>query len=242
MKKVYSFRIIFLLAGLLLQGVVAPAQYISLDVGGEMQISAPANTPRIDSHLNIANSANFPVSIKVNRDMSQMVYGHQNAFCWFQCYDSTVSISPDALDMDPRSTDSIHFHSYVYPNSIPGIDYVTYFFYDLNYPSDTMTVTITYQFSSVGIDEIGKSKGTLAVPSPNPANNLTSISYSLNNPKDATLTIYNLLGKSIREIKLTEKQSTMIVSTVDLPSGVYLCSLHNGGSMIATKKLIVAHR
>ena len=134
MKKIYSFRFYILFTGLLLQGLVAGAQqYIALEPS-ELSLSFPAATPRVESTLNVSNSANFPVSIKVNRDMSHMLFGHQNAFCWFQCYDTTVSNSPDALDLDARSTDSIHFHSYIYPNNIPGNEYITYYFYDLNYP------------------------------------------------------------------------------------------------------------
>ena len=76
---------------------------------------------------------------------------------------------------------------------------------------------------------------------PNPSTGHVFISYRLSSPADASLTIFNNLGKSCK-IFVKEKQSAgkhhFNINTLTLPAGIYFCKLQTGKS-IQLKKLIV---
>ena len=207
---------------------------------GIFYVSGPYTTNRLESHLYIENTSNNPMNVMARCDKSEMTFGQQTYYCWFQCYDTTVTFQPEPLTIAGRSIDSLSFHSYLYPLSTVGTSPIHYTFYDQADPNDSIYATITYDVLNTGIDEI--QNATLATASPNPANNLTGISYALPALNNARLVISNLLGEQVKSFELTTKQSLLFVSTSDLPSGMYVYPLINNGKPVATKKLIVAHR
>ena len=50
-----------------------------------------------------------------------------------------------------------------------------------------------------------------------------------------------MLGTVVKEYNLTNAKSTMVLSTSDLSSGVYVYTLMNNGKPVSTKKLVIAH-
>jgi len=76
---------------------------------------------------------------------------------------------------------------------------------------------------------------------PNPAQQSTTIVYSLNENAEATLTISDLSGKQVLFRQLGQAHSGLNQVTVDLSTlsnGVYLYTI-NAGGIKATRKLIV---
>ena len=208
---------------------------------GVFYISGPFTTNRLESHLAVENTTNNPINVLVRCDKSDMVFGQQTYYCWFQCYDTTVTYMAEPLTIQGRTTDTLSFHSYLYPLSTPGTSNIRYTFSDQNNPSDSISATIVYDVLNTGVDEI-ENNGSLATASPNPANNMTGIGYNLPSLHNPHLVIYNMLGSKVKDIEITSKQSLLFVSTSELESGIYVYSLINNGKPVATKKLIVAHR
>ncbi len=192
------------------------------------------------SHVRIINTGSVTLMVQVSRDLVSLTTGHQEQFCWgITCYSPGTPTSTHAETILPGDTNST-FIGYLYPHGHNGTSIVNYLFFDVADPSDTVSVMFTYDFPT-GIRELS-GKATITNASPNPADGLTSLSYNLNSAKDARLVIYNVLGTAVKEIKLTDKSSTLIITTSDLKSGVYFYSLIADGKSVASKKLIVAHR
>jgi len=71
---------------------------------------------------------------------------------------------------------------------------------------------------------------------PNPAKERTNIEVQFNSPQ-ATLTISNVLGKSI-EVKQLNSPGTLSLDVTEYPEGVYFYTLEADGGKI-TKKMTV---
>ena len=53
--------------------------------------------------------------------------------------------------------------------------------------------------------------------------------------------IFNAIGGLVKEVAITQKQGTAIITTSNLANGVYFYTLQVDGRSIETKKLIVRH-
>ncbi len=233
-----KFTRIVLVMGLMIASSWAKAQSLGIP-NGQFQVQGLTTDVRLEAHLEVENSNNSDLFVLINCDRSQMNAAHQTYYCWALCYDTTVCNSPDPLIVPGRTTDMNSFHSYIYPNGVAGSSTISYTFFDQNNPSDQASASITFDVLTSGINEI--SRGTLSVASPNPANTFTNVNYTVPSLKEGKLVIYNMLGTVVKEYRLTNSQSSMILSTSDLSSGVYVYSLINDGKPVSTKKLVVAH-
>lgn len=80
------------------------------------------------------------------------------------------------------------------------------------------------------------------IAAPNPSNDATIISFTLNSSSLATITVTNMLGKEIHTVSnnFNAGRNNIELSTSDLQSGIYFYSINvNGKSQ--TKKLVIAH-
>lgn len=232
MKKIYLVAVIALYFSI--SDVCAQL----IQFGATTTLSGP-DTAMMDAHISIVNTGTNQINVKVKRVAPNLVAGHTTYFCWVNCYAPVDSVSPDSINLRAGDTTSV-FHGYVNPHYHPGTSVVNYVFYDMANITDSVPVTYTYIFNPVGINETSNTP-VVSSAYPNPADGLTSISYNLNSSKDARLIFYNMLGSAVKEIKLTEKQSTLIIATSDLKSGVYFYSLIADGKSVSSKKLVIAH-
>ena len=236
MKKLFT-RILTLLA---FTGInVAVAGNLAVHTA-EQTVTGP-DTVILASTATVVNNGATGVYVRVSRSSTSLLAGHSTYFCWVACYSPVTSVSPDSIYLAAGDSTSV-FVSDVTPHGIEGNSTVTYTFFDSN-PSDDATITFTYSFySAVGINEV-ISRPIISNAYPNPAvDGYSGVTYNLNSAKDAKLVLYNLLGTVVREIKLVDKQSTIILSTADLQSGVYYYSLIADGKAVSSKKLVVSHR
>lgn len=208
--------------------------------GGDFYISGPATSPRLESHLEVENSANNAITVLLNCDKSQMVFGHQTYYCWALCYDTTVCTAPDPLTVQGRTTDMSSFHSYLYPNNIAGTSTISYTFFNQNDPSDSASASITYDVLSNGVNEV--ERGFLSPASPNPAVSFASINYNLPTLGNGHVYMYNVLGVMVKDYVLTNKQSMLVMNTEELNPGIYTYTLVNDGRIVSSNRLIVGKR
>ena len=229
-----------LIVSALLYSFMADAQSLGAVSPSPSPMSGPSNV-ELDATVGILNSSANPVSVKVMR-YRNLAPGHKSYYCWYiECYADTVNMSPDSVMIDVDSTDW-SFHGKLDPQGFDGISTVRFNFFDMYNPNDSLSITWIYDFT-LGISGPGTSLAfPLSEASPNPANNLTSVNYNVPDGSNARLVIYDMLGKVVKETRLNGKQGTLIVVTSDLRQGVYYYSLVAGDKIIATKKLVVAHR
>jgi plastocyanin len=93
-----------------------------------------------------------------------------------------------------------------------------------------MTGTITVSPLSVKKFD----QNVAAVVYPNPFKNKISLTFK----KADQLSIYNVTGKSVKIIDLTNFQQGSEIDLADLHAGVYFYSLISGGAVVETKRLI----
>lgn len=192
------------------------------------------------ANVKIINTGSSSMDIKVSMDNLNADPNHITYFCWgIICYPPTVTVSTDPVSMAPGDT-ATSFIGYLNPAGYAGVSQVTYNFFDVADESDSVSVTFLYDITT-GIDELSN-KIDISQAYPNPANNITKISYDLKSAQNGKLVFYNLLGSVVKEINLTDSKSTLILSTNGFESGIYYYSILSNGKSSPARKLIVAHK
>jgi len=117
--------------------------------------------------------------------------------------------------------------------------YVLYKVYNTLSPNDTVRVTMHYKCAT-GIDDVAKVGGSISNAFPNPANAFVSIKYSVNDySQKGKIVFYDMLGKSVKEVILQDKQGNVKINVSDLNSGVYFYTFVVNEKAILTKKLVI---
>ncbi len=167
-------------------------------------------------------------------------------FCWGGlCYNWPTNLSSLSLAIAPG--DTIHyvdfgFHAEFISKLATITRTVHYQFYDIANITDSTGVTIRYN-STVGVDEMEKIGGTLSSAYPNPANMSVSVKYDINEFSNSGIIVfYDMLGKAVKEVALSDKKGTAKINVDDLNSGIYFYSFLVDGKAISTKKLVVSSK
>ena len=229
MKKIYSaaFALIFI-AKFGFGQTLAP-------VHPNLVYSGPDNINHsID--VEIQNTGATSLTVIVQRMSTSLTPGHETYFCWFECYDPSVYLSPAPITLAPGES-TINFHAYVTPATIQGQDTVTYAFYDQNGNSDTLYLTLTYDFIHDGINENSFSKSSLNVFVNE--NKTEAINYSCSSVTNSKIQISNILGKVVKEIRLSDKTAVLKVPVNELNQGIYFCNLLVDEKFVASKKFLI---
>ena len=207
-------------------------------------ISTLSNSTTVFDIL-VSDTARAVNSYKVIRTILSKDVQDSAQFCWGGvCYGFITNTSTHSDTLSRGDTvEYAHggFHSILVTGPANVVRKVHYQVYNMNsvYRNDTAGFTIQYNPTMAGINELNLS-GTLSEAYPNPASSIVSIKYDVNSgSQKAKITIYDMLGKEVKEIFLNDKQGTTRISTEDLYSGIYFYSLKIGDKTISTKKLVV---
>ena len=73
---------------------------------------------------------------------------------------------------------------------------------------------------------------------PNPASDIVSITFSLNETAPNSLKIINVLGQEIKRIVLTSSDEVSL-KTSEIPHGLYFIQVRNGDNSMFVKKLMI---
>ena len=222
-----------------------------LDVNGN-NISNSSINVTIDStsggqpyefDINVLNLNPNSLDVNVRRSLNQVVPVSQSYFCWDQCYTPIVD-SSIAISITGQDTLKGQFHTYFKPRGQAGSSTVRYTFFDVNHRSDSANFTLHILATNVvGIKNIAaKSKNKISTAYPNPSINNTSITYSIENPKNTLLVLYDVLGKEVWSKKPENTEGIFQLNTSSLQAGIYFYSLLVDNVSIVTKKLIVTEK
>lgn len=189
--------------------------------------------------LGLNNTTNSVVQIKVKKIINYALNGSDVSFCFAgNCFDPSVFVSPTTASINSNTTDNSFSADYS-GNGISGNTSVTYAFFNINSPGDTAKVTINYT-TSVGVNEISKADITFSDAYPNPANNSTSIAYTLpKTTKTSSIRISNILGSKVAEIAIQDLNGKKTIDLSDYNKGIYFYSLIVNDKIFFTRKLIV---
>jgi hypothetical protein len=235
MKKLY-------IAGLLCLGIAVQAHAQSLvPVNGTLYMQSDPNT-LIDSHVDIHNTAATSLDVAVDRVANNLAGSHFSYFCWGPtCYGPGTNSAP--AEAIPSGSTNTTFRGYLNPSGSTGVSTVTYCFYDVNNPQDSICLEFVYDVTPQGVNEIDPNVVDLSSPRPNPAVNFTQISYSAGaGASDVRIVLSNMLGAKVRELQMSRNQDVILLATSALKPGLYFYSLVVDHQVLVTKKLVIAGR
>lgn len=144
-----------------------------------------------------------------------------NWFCWDACFPPQTNVSGNVVLALGQSTNAFTGHLLAQPGN-SGTAVIKYCFFNATNQADSSCATITY---NVGVTSVADAKATVGAPYPNPANDAINFNYSVENSKNATLKIYNMLGSLVKSVKLAEGEDKLTVNTADFKPGIYLYDL-----------------
>lgn len=249
MKKVLLISTIFVLSFsihaqslVLHQGtqVLAHDQEITFPVDiNENMVGSPTTSIKVE------NTTNDYVQVKVKKTIIDTVTGSRNSFCWGQCIDSRLYISPTPLVIDANELNEDSFSAEYWPNGLEGTTTIRYTFFicdsfPCNY-TDSVSVIMHFVVGPASVEQYLMSNSILSNARPNPANSYTNIPYSLPNSfsGEAQVIVKNILGATVFSEFLNNSSGKVSVNTADFEPGIYFYQLVINGQTHSTKKLIV---
>jgi hypothetical protein len=205
--------------------------------------------------LELHNTTSNAVNYKVNRTIlnspmamgdlyfctGTLCYGPQTQTTWTPGGSGSTLAANATLPSGPGTYGiSAHYDA----DSLGTTLVVLYRVYNTAVAGDTAYVTIHYVGVSTGIAEGSQlAGGSVSAAYPNPSASFTSIKYDMNQyAQKGKIAFYDMLGKKVKEIELTEKQGIAKVDVSEFNSGIYFYSFIVNDKAIATKKLVVSSK
>lgn len=236
MKK-FTLSLIFAL----MSCVAIYAQSFTISGNPTMPVNGDANDFMIAAECTVHNASNADKLVMCERIVNTLAPGHESSFCWDQCYPPFVSISSQAVNI-PAGGYTTLFVADLRPNLNTGFSTISYKFYDQANATDFVTVDIQYNVTALGIND-NSTILQIAAPRPNPANDVTYISYQNRNTSNTiSLQIADLLGKVYLNKVIEDQAGVATLETAEIPSGVYFVRALSNGKVISTNKLVISHK
>lgn len=235
MKSIVSF----LSLCLMVSGAVAQNSLSILDLN--LTPWGSVDESIIQSQGLIENTnGNGDIEVMVKRITVDTITGSQNYFCWAQCYEPVVSVSPAPVVIGAgQSADN--FYADYKPQGHAGVSTLTYCFYNRLNQADSVCATIRFSASPTGVLDVFKSdRSGVSEAYPNPARSVANINYALHQGwRNAEITVYSMLGSKVKTVKLKEDQGTVKLDVASLPTGMYFYTLAVDGNTMQTRKMLV---
>jgi hypothetical protein len=234
--------LLLLITGLIIQTNLIAQSFQLMKEDG----SAIVNDTILISTTNIEDVLEVPVYVKnltdANLDIMvkkyelDIVSGSDAYFCWDRCYDNVTFIS--AIFLTAEANDTIKsFSGDFKPNGSNGLSKIMYTFFKNKTPNDSVSVTIYYDIATVGINNLELIKSSIS-SFPNPANDVLNFNYNLRNNSQGEIFIYDLVGKKVKDISITNSEDHSQINISDLHSGIYIWTIQVDGIPIKSEKLI----
>lgn len=193
----------------------------------------------ITSEAVVTNSSSSQMNVKVSSQDLTVLGGTVNYFCWGQCFEPGVFVSPNHITLQPGESVSDMFYGDYKPEGVSGTSTIKYCFYNGQSPSDSVCYIATFTAFPVGIDGAASRLKGMGDPYPNPAINFTNIKYGLGTAQAAKMEVFDMLGQKVRTITIDKADGAIKLDVTGLRPGVYLIRLENAGKPVATRRLNV---
>lgn len=191
--------------------------------------------------LDVLNTGINPLLIFCTREVISEVENTTNLFCWGVCYSTTTDTSTVSIKINPGEFSNEFVGDY-FPQGYTGTTSVRYIFFDVANPNDQISFIVNYKASTESSIHDKLAKVYLSPAYPNPANNEVSINYEMErNELEVKIVIFNLLGTSVKEARISNFSGSLKINTSDLTEGIYFYSLLINDEPTQTHKLIIKH-
>lgn len=230
MKKVY------LMLGALLVAACVFGQSISI-VSADENPYAGSEDFVVNAYATIKNVGSSAIDVRVKRVEEDVIDGTLNYFCWKNCYDTSVYVSPDIVTMNPGD-ESAEFSGYYEADRKLGTSTVRYVFFDNNNPNDSADFTVNYLVTPMGVQEVNT--WSFLDPYPNPANDQVVFEYRSGPQGVAKVVIFDMLGNERLSGEMEPGMSRLEMNTLQLEPGIYFYVVSLNDNVTITKKLVIS--
>ncbi|MEA3503979.1 MAG: T9SS type A sorting domain-containing protein [Bacteroidota bacterium] len=206
--------------------------------GQEITVHTTADDALAIKHVFVTNTSDETINVKVKKIEDEILENSTNTFCWDACYGTTVFESRDPIAIAANTTNETNF-SADYSANNNGTSYITYVFFNNDNIQDSVSVVIKFTTETDGIDEHYFVKHLNAYPVP--ANDYLYIDYDIDNCKNISLKITNILGAEIKNQQITQTSGKIKLNTSELKNGLYFYTIYNNNQPLSTKKIIIKH-
>ena len=243
MQKIILFISLFLFAinYLLPQSFsLADNKGVAIVSGSTISINGDTGTI-ITQKIKIFNNSSSSKTVKVKKVIIDTLTGTENDFCFGgECQMPSIYLSSMSAIIAVGEVDS-SFEGGYRSHSVAGTSIVSYVFFDVNNPLDSVYVNIAYTANiPSGITNNLFKQIDFPVVYPNPARNYANFSWSIPNSfKNARIVIRDLVGAVVIEKNINSAIGKVSVDVSELRNGVYFYSLLMNESPYITRKLIV---
>ncbi len=199
------------------------------------------------TYLNVKNNSSQTMDVLCKKVELTLVNSNQVTMCWaVGCYSPTVYISSDPKSIAAGTTYSEfsgHYQAGEFSTHLAlGESTVRWVFFDRANPNDSVSVIVKYAINPTGIDDATAPQvGMLSNICPNPASGDVTCNYAMPAGSQGTILVRDIVGTTVQTQLLPSASGKATISTLNLRSGIYFCSLLVDGKISQTKKLIVKH-
>lgn len=187
----------------------------------------------------IENISSVEVEVKVVAEEIDIVPGALHYFCWAQCYEPGVLLSPTSLILAPGERVNTFYGDYV-PEGQPGISTVKYCFFNVANEADSVCGIIRFNASPLSVSgPLTNNRPNIGKAFPNPASDQVTVDY-FKGTGSGRIEIYSMLGSKMLSVELREEKGRVRIPVDRLPAGMYLFRLNVNGEYLQTRKFHVS--
>lgn len=196
-----------------------------------------AHTTAMLHEFTVTNHSLNAMDVQVRRIDLYLVPGSESFFCWGACYPPEITQMPEPVSFAPGQA-SEGFSADYDPKSHSGTSTVTYVFYDVNNPADSVWVNFAFDGQAAGTNNPDASPVFAVYP--NPAVRFVEVNYQiLSNFRQVSIHLSDLTGRTVRQQAIQSRYGQTRLDVSDVPGGLYLVSLYADNQLIQTRKLVI---
>jgi len=254
MKKIYLFLVgILCYAGLSAQSLqildeslnnLTNGSYSIYDV--DPTITWPLDQP-VEPKFYVVNTTSSTINVYVKKIYLNVPATTENQFCWASlCYNPNTFISTNSQLIGANDTTSYadvlkpQFFSKINSSvsDFAGTASIRYVAYVDGNPNDSAYIDV--HFSTLASVENIKENNKITGFYPNPARDIVTFNYQIENTHDAYLSIFDLTGSKVKDIRFTSLSGSLKTDLSALKPGVYFYTFYVRGKALSTKRIVIA--
>lgn len=187
----------------------------------------------------VENISSLEIEVKVRAEEIDVVSGALHYFCWAQCYEPGVMVSPTSLILAPGERVNTFYGDYV-PEGRPGISILKYCFFNVANEADSVCGIIRFNASPLSVaGPLANNRPNIGKAFPNPASDQVTMDY-FRGAGNGRIEIYSMLGSKMLTVELREEKGRVRIPVDRLPAGMYLFRLNVSGEYLQTRKFHVS--
>ena len=220
--------------------------FAQVTLSGESNVftSDDVNVAELDATWDVINTSGMTLNMTCKRVPVYEVPETKSQYCWgilCSAWSNGVLTLSEVVPLDNNQSTNT-FHVKYAPYGHAGQSVFQYCYADDMHLIDEFCYEVNFCVASeciVGVENV-KPSGTITQISPNPIERTGTLAYAFNTvPNAGKIVVHNMMGALVKEIQITNKNGVVILNAADFESGIYFCSIEDGGKVFETQRLVI---